>query len=82
MTRVDILTTLVQLARKTFDEDELVFSESTAFEAIEEWDSLNHMHMVVAMEKAFSIRFDLGELKRLVRVSDLVDIVERKRKTA
>jgi acyl carrier protein len=80
MTRPEILATLVKLAQKTFDEDDLTFSEKTSFEEIDEWDSLNHMHMVVAMEKAFSLRFDLGELKRLVHVSDLVDIIERKQK--
>jgi acyl carrier protein len=78
VTRPEILVTLVRLARKTFDEDDLDFSERTTFEEIDAWDSLNHMHMVVAMEKAFSIRFDLGELKRLVHVSDLVDIIEQK----
>lgn len=78
MTRPEILLTLVKLAQKTFDEDDLAFSEGTPFEEIDDWDSLNHMHMVVAMEKAFALRFDLGELKRLVHVSDLVDIIEQK----
>ena len=79
MTRPEILGTIVELGRKTFDEDELSFDERTLFDDIDEWDSLNHVHMVVGMERAFGIRFDLGELKRLVRVSDLVDIIERKR---
>jgi acyl carrier protein len=79
MTRTDILRTLLALARKTFDEDDLAFDESTAFEDIDDWDSMNHVHMVVAMEKAFSVRFGIGELQRVVRVADLIDIIERAR---
>ncbi|HVU04659.1 MAG TPA: acyl carrier protein [Polyangiaceae bacterium] len=82
MTRSEILATILRLGRKIFDEEELSFDEATLFDDIDEWDSLNHVHMVVGMEKAFGIQFDLGELKRLVRVSDLIDIVERKRRRA
>jgi acyl carrier protein len=79
MTRLEILQQLITLARRVFDEDEVSFDESTPFEAIDDWDSANHVHMVVAMEKAFAIRFDLASLQRLHKVADLVDIIEQRR---
>ena len=77
MTRAAILTRLVDLGRDVFDEEDFSFEESTAFEDVEAWDSLNHMRMVVAMERAFKVRFSLGDLQRVKRVADLVDIIER-----
>ncbi len=79
MERSDIVAKLVALGRDVFDEEDLSFDEDTRFDQIEEWDSSNHVHMVVAMEKAFAIRFVLSELQRLVYVRDLVDIIERRR---
>jgi len=75
MSRPEILKTLVELARDIFDEEELCFDESTPFAQIDAWDSMNHVRMVVAMERAFKVRFNIGELQRVERVSDLVDII-------
>ena len=77
MTRSQILKALVELARKVFDDEELEFFESTMFDDIDAWDSVNHVHMVVAMEQRLGIRFRIGDLKRVVRVADLIDAIER-----
>ena len=78
MDRVEILRVLRNTARTVLDEPDLILEEHTPFDQIEEWDSANHLHMVVAMEKAFRIRFANAELQRLVHVSQLVDIIERR----
>jgi len=77
MTRGELLTTLLEISRDVLDEDDLTFTDETLFENIEEWDSLNHIHMVVRMEKVFGIRFDTSELQSVVKVGDLLDIVAR-----
>jgi acyl carrier protein len=82
MTKDEILGTLLRLARKTFDEEELAFDAQTRFADIDDWDSLNHIHMVSAMEKAFGIRFELSDLQRLERVSDLIEVIARRRNAA
>ena len=78
MTRSDILPGLLSIARDVFEDDDVTFDGGTTFESIEEWDSLTHVHMVVRMEKAFGIRFQQTEMRRLVRVSDLVDLIATK----
>ena len=75
MTRDQILPQLLEIARQVLDEDELVFTAETLFEDIDEWDSLNHIHMVVRMEKKFEIRFDTSRLQSIEKVQDLLDII-------
>ena len=79
MTRAEILTRLIDLGRNVFDEEDFSFAEATDFKDVKAWDSLNHMRMVVAMERAFKVRFSIGDLQRVTRVSDLIDIIERLR---
>lgn len=75
MNRAELLPKLLEIARDVTDEDDLQFDAQTPFEAIEEWDSLNHVHMVVRMEKEFGVRFDTARLQGIVKVQDLLDIV-------
>jgi len=77
MTRDDLLPTLLTVCRDVLDDDEIVFDAQTPFEAIEEWDSLNHIHMVVNMEKIFDVRFEAAELQNLIIVQDLLDCIAR-----
>jgi acyl carrier protein len=76
MTREKLLPTLLDIARDVTGEDDLEFTAQTPFEDIEEWDSLNHVHMVVGMEDTFGIRFnDPSRLQAVVKVQDLLDII-------
>lgn len=75
MLRSDLLPTLLEIARDVTDEDDLSFDATTPFDLIKEWDSLNHVHMVVRMEKEFGIRFDTSRLQDMTKVQDLLDII-------
>jgi acyl carrier protein len=76
MTRDDLLPELLKIARDVIGDDDLVFAAETPFERIEEWDSMNHVHIIVGMEDAFGIRFDDAvQLQGVVKVQDLLDII-------
>ncbi|HNY32690.1 MAG TPA: acyl carrier protein [Fibrobacteria bacterium] len=75
MTRSELLPTLLEIARDITDTDDLEFDASTPFEKIEEWDSLNHIHMIVRMEKVFGVRFEASRLQGIQKVQDLLDII-------
>ena len=51
-------------------------------EALEEWDSLKHMHLVLALEEEFGIEFDDDEVSSLATVADLARAIEKERAAA
>ena len=47
----------------------------TTAENVEEWDSFNHINIVVAVEARFGVKFLTAEIEELKNVSDLVDLI-------
>lgn len=80
MTREEIFTSVQDIFRDIFDEDELIINDSTNSDEIEEWDSLNHINLVSAIEKEYKIKFALGELMILKDVGAMVDLMVEKLK--
>jgi len=78
MTREEIFNKVQDIFRDIFDEDDLVIEESSSSDDIEDWDSLNHINLVSAIEKEFKIRFALGELQSLKDVGAMIDLMVQK----
>ena len=62
MTRKEVFNGVQDIFRDIFDEDDMVIEDKTNSDDVEEWDSLNHINLVSAIEKEFKIKFALGEL--------------------
>jgi acyl carrier protein len=75
---MDILEILNGIFRMVFDDESLVVTRATTAKDIEEWDSLSHMNLVLAVETRFGIRIALGELKSLRNVGEMTDLIARK----
>ena len=78
MSRAEILNTITGIMRDVFDEDDLEVSEETSAEDVEEWDSLSHVRLIVAVERKFGFKFKNSEIESLKNVGDLVNMVETK----
>ena len=61
-----------------FDDEDLTISNSTNSDDIEEWDSLNHVSLVLSIEKCFNIRFMTGEVQSLKDVGEMIELLEEK----
>jgi len=79
MSRDEIFEGVQDIFRDIFDEDNLVLEDTTNSDTIEEWDSLNHINLVSAIEKEFKIKFALGELMDLKNVGDMINLMIEKR---
>jgi acyl carrier protein len=58
----------------------MVIEDRTSSNDIEEWDSLNHINLVSAIEKEFQIKFALLELIELKDVGAMINLMVEKLK--
>ncbi len=78
MDRNDILAKVQDIFREELEVEDLVLSDETTADDVEEWDSLTHVQLVVALEKAFGIKFTSREILSWDNVGDLVDCLAKK----
>lgn len=74
----EIYNKVQSIFRDVFDDNSLVISSSTNSKDIPDWDSLNHINLISAIEKEFKIRFALGELRNLQDVGAMIALMEKK----
>ena len=72
-----IFEAVQQIFRDNFDDEELVLTRETCADDIEDWDSLEQINLLTAIEKKFSIKFKLADVRGLKDVGDLLDLVAR-----
>lgn len=78
MERTDIYDKFNDIFVDVLDLDEVALTDSTTADDIEEWDSLSHVQLVVAIEKAFGIKFTALEIMKWKNVGELVDSIAQK----
>lgn len=78
MERDDILAKVQEVFRDELEVEDLVLTDETTADDVEEWDSLSHVQLVVALEKAFGIKFTSREILSWDNVGDLVDCIAKK----
>ena len=72
------LEMLEPIFRTVFDDPAITLTRSTTADDIDDWDSLSHMNLVIAVELAFKVKFALGELQMLKNVGDMLDLLNKK----
>ena len=78
MSRDDIYQKLTPVFHEVFDNDDIVLSDGMSAEDVDEWDSLSHIRLVVAVEEMFSVRFDSSDVVELENVGQFVDLIGTK----
>lgn len=75
MKREEVFEKLHEVFWDIFDDENIRIGEETTANDIEDWDSLEHINLVVAVEKKFNIKFNMGEVNSMKNVGDMVDII-------
>jgi acyl carrier protein len=77
MDRSELLKQINTIFNDTLDE-EVKIDEITTANDVEEWDSLNHIQLVVAIEKHFKIRFNSKEIQSWNNVGEMLNCIQDK----
>ena len=78
MDRNEILATVTAVFAEVLDNENIVLTGETTADDVEEWDSLNHFQLVVAVEKKFRIRFTSREIQSWKNVGEMIDSINAK----
>ena len=66
---------LTDIFRDMFEDNKITIGPKTMAKDIEGWDSLAHIQLLVAIEKAFEIRFNTGEVAGIANVGEMVELI-------
>jgi len=72
------LENLTPVFRQVFDDDSIELHREMTSDDIDDWDSLTHMNLVIAMEQQFKVKFALGELQAMKNVGEMLDLINKK----
>ncbi|MDO5559506.1 MAG: acyl carrier protein [Oscillospiraceae bacterium] len=75
-----IIKKLTEIFKDVFDLDDVVITENTTADDIEEWDSLEHINLINAVEKTFKMRFKMPEVSTMKNVGEMISIIESRSK--
>ena len=78
MTVADILPKMTAIFHDVFDNDDIVVTPSLTAEDVPEWDSLTHVRLILAVQKAFNVKFSAAQISNLKNVGDLMDLIRAK----
>ena len=75
MERKEILESLNEIFKDVLDLDKVDLKEETTAYDIEEWDSLNHIQLVDAIQKKMNVKFTSKEIATWKNVGEMVDSI-------
>jgi acyl carrier protein len=78
MTSTQTYEKLTAIFRDVFDEDELSLTPETTADDVDGWDSLTHIRLVLAVSKAFGVKFSASEIGNLKNVGEFAALIEKK----
>ena len=75
MTREQAYERLNKVFREVFDDDSIVVADETTADDIEEWDSFEHINLIVAVEEEFGFKIPMGKTVTMKNVGEMVDLI-------
>lgn len=78
MEKQEILSQVEEIFRDVLDNEEIVLTDMTTANDVEDWDSLTHIQLIVAIEKHFGIKFTSKEILSWANVGEMVDCIASK----
>jgi acyl carrier protein len=74
----DLYVQLGEIFRDVFDDESIVVTPQLTADDVDEWDSLSHIRLVLAIERKFAMQFSAAEVRRLKNVGEFVALIRSK----
>jgi acyl carrier protein len=78
MTDLELYDGLNEIFRQVLDDDTIALTPEMTADDVEGWDSMNHIFIVVEIEKRFGIKFQAAEMEELKNVGELAALIREK----
>lgn len=78
MTKEAVFEKLNEIFRNNFDDDEIELKDETSSADIDDWDSLEQINLVVAIQDSFNVKFNIDEVNAMKNVGEMVDFILEK----
>jgi acyl carrier protein len=75
MESTEILKQVNDIFIDVLDNDDVVLSRETTAKDVDDWDSLTHIQLVVAIEKHFNLRFTSADIMAWKNVGEMCDSI-------
>ena len=75
MKREDVFDKLTEVFRDVFDDESIRVTEATTSNDIADWDSLEHINLIAAVDQESHIKSNMGQLVSIKNVGELADIL-------
>ncbi|MDL2337686.1 MAG: acyl carrier protein [Burkholderiaceae bacterium] len=69
---------LTAIFHDVFDDESIVVTPELTADDVDEWDSLSHIRLVLAIEKKFGLKFSAAEVGRLKNVGEFASLIVTK----
>lgn len=79
MDHESIKAEISEIFEDVMDLDDVVLEDGTTADDIEEWDSLSHVRLIVAVERQYGVKFSNAEIDGLTKFGDIVTLVLEKK---
>jgi acyl carrier protein len=78
MTEPEIYDVLNQVFRQVLEDDKIELTPQTTAEDVEGWDSMNHVFILVELEKRLGVKFQAAEMEELKNIGEMATLIQQK----
>ncbi|ANU53424.1 acyl carrier protein [Acutalibacter muris] len=80
MDQREVFDRLNRVFRDVFDDETIRVTPNTTADDIDDWDSLEHITLISAVEREFRMKFKMGEISSMKNVGEMARIVMERAK--